>query len=77
LPAIRAPMLIVQGSRDSQLLGRAERMPVLERLTARTDLYVVEGGDHSFKVAKKAVPSQEQVYESVLDEIARWLRARM
>jgi uncharacterized protein len=76
LPAIRAPMLIVQGSRDA--FGTPEELrPVLERLTARTDLYVVEGGDHSFKVAKKAVPSQEQVYESVLDEIARWLRARM
>jgi predicted alpha/beta-hydrolase family hydrolase len=76
LPAIRAPMLIVQGSRDA--FGTpAELRPVLAPLMAATELLVVEGGDHSFKVAKKAVPSQEQVYESVLDEIARWLRARM
>jgi predicted alpha/beta-hydrolase family hydrolase len=76
LPAIRAPMLIVQGSRDT--FGTPQELrQVLERLTAPTDLYVIEGGDHSFKVAKKAVPSQEQVYESVLDEIARWLRAHM
>jgi uncharacterized protein len=75
LPAIRAPMLIVQGSRDA--FGTPEELrPVLERLTAPADLYVIEGGDHSFKVAKKAVPSQEQVYESVLDEIARWLREK-
>ena len=75
LPGIRAPMLIVQGSRDT--FGTPEELrPVLARLTAPSDLYVIEGGDHSFKVAKKAVPSQEQVYESVLDEIARWLREK-
>jgi hypothetical protein len=36
---------------------------------------VVEGGDHSFKVAKRAAPSQQQVYQFILDEIERWLRA--
>ena len=75
LPAIRAPLLIAQGSRDA--FGTPDELrPVLERLSAPADLYVIEGGDHSFKVAKKAVPSQEQVYESVLDEIARWLREK-
>jgi predicted alpha/beta-hydrolase family hydrolase len=68
-------MLIVQGSRDT--FGTPEELrPVLARLAAPVELFVVEGGDHSFKVAKKAVPNQEQVYESVLDEIARWLRER-
>ena len=76
LPAIRAPMLIVQGSRDA--FGTPEELqPVLAPLKAATELFVVAGGDHSFKVAKKAVPSQEQVYESVLDEIARWLRENL
>jgi predicted alpha/beta-hydrolase family hydrolase len=75
LPAIRAPMLIVQGSRDA--FGTPDELrPVLERLTAPTDLYVVDGGDHSFKVAKKAVPDQEQVDALVLDEVERWLRAK-
>ena len=53
LPAIRAPMLIVQGSRDA--FGTPEELrPVLAPLKAPTELLVVEGGDHSFKVAKKA-----------------------
>src|SRR5262249_49684028 len=66
LPAIRAPMLIVQGSRDA--FGTPEELrPVFAALKAPSELFVIEGGDHSFKVAKKAVPSQEQVYEAVLD----------
>jgi hypothetical protein len=73
LPAIRAPILIVQGSRDA--FGTPDELrPILDRLTARTELYVVEGGDHSYKVAKKAVPNQAQVDELVLDEVERWLR---
>jgi len=76
LPAIRAPVLIVQGSRDS--FGTPDELrPVLARLTAPVDLFVVEGGDHSFKVPKKAVPSQDAVYERVLDEINQWLRGRL
>jgi uncharacterized protein len=73
LPAIRAPMLVVQGSRDA--FGTPDELrPILDRLTAPAELYVVEGGDHSYKVAKKAVPNQEQVHELVLDEVERWLR---
>ena len=40
-----------------------------------TTVYAVEGGDHSYKVPKRAGQSQEQVHESVLGEIERWVRA--
>jgi uncharacterized protein len=74
LPAIRAPMLFVQGSRDG--FGTPDELtPVLATLTAPARLCVVEGGDHSFKVAKKAVLSQGQVYEFIFDEVEGWLRA--
>jgi uncharacterized protein len=73
LAAVRAPMLFVQGSRDA--FGTPDELrPVIATLKAPADLYVVEGGDHSYKVAKRSGPPQEQVYESVLDEIERWLR---
>ncbi|HAF23584.1 MAG TPA: alpha/beta hydrolase, partial [Blastocatellia bacterium] len=36
-------------------------------------LYVIEGGDHSFKVPKSSRVPQQQIYEKVLDEISRWL----
>jgi uncharacterized protein len=37
-------------------------------------LHIIEGGDHSFKVPKSSGLTQSQVYESVMDEIAIWLR---
>jgi uncharacterized protein len=74
LPAIRAPMLFVQGSRDA--FGSPDELaPVIKTLRAPARLCVVEGGDHSFKVAKKSGLSQDQVYQFILDEIALWLRA--
>jgi uncharacterized protein len=74
LPAIAVPMLIVQGERDA--FGTPDELrPVLRTMQAKTELYVVEGGDHSFKVPKSAGVPQAQVHARVLDEIARWLRA--
>jgi len=73
LPDIRAPMLIIQGSRDA--FGSPDELrPIITGLQASSDLYIVEGADHSFKVPKKAPLSQDQVYNLVLDEIVRWLR---
>jgi uncharacterized protein len=73
LAAIRIPVLIAQGARDA--FGTpAELRPVLRKLKAPTELHVVDAGDHSFKVPKRAGVPQEQVYARVLDEIARWLR---
>lgn len=70
LPAIKAPMLFVQGSRDT--FGTPDELrPILKKLPAK--LYIIEGGDHSFKVPKSMGP-QEEVYSKILDEIAEWLR---
>jgi predicted alpha/beta-hydrolase family hydrolase len=76
LPNIRAPMLFVQGSRDA--FGTPEELrAVFGELEVAADLYVVEDGDHSFKVPKRSAVPQEQVYEFVLDEIVRWLREKI
>jgi predicted alpha/beta-hydrolase family hydrolase len=76
LPDIRAPMLFVQGSHDA--FGTPDELrAVMGELKVAADLFVVEGGDHSFKVPKRSALSQEQVYEFVLDEIARWLRVKV
>jgi uncharacterized protein len=70
LPDIAVPMLFVQGSRDP--FGTPDELrPILKELKAPTDLYVVEGGDHSFKVLKRAGITQ---YEAVLDRMELWLR---
>ena len=76
LPAIRAPMLFVQGARDA--FGTPEELrPVLAKLKAPADLLVVEEGDHSFKVPKAAGRTQAQVFDFVLDGIEKWLKKRV
>jgi len=73
LSRIRPPMLFVQGSRDA--FGSPDELrAALADVRAAADLFVVDGGDHSFKVPKRGAMPQDQVYETVLDEIVRWMR---
>ena len=73
LPQITASMLFVQGSRDA--FGSTDEIrDLIKRLHLPATLYPIEGGDHSLKVPKKGNPPQEQVYETTMDEISRWLQ---
>jgi hypothetical protein len=75
LPAIRAPMLFVQGAKDA--FGTpAELKPILRKLKD-AELSIVEEADHSFKVPKRAALPQEKVDEFVLDQVDAWLRRRI
>ena len=70
---VKAPMLFVQGSRDA--FGTpAELQPIISRFEPAADLFVVEGGDHSFKVPKSAGVEQQDVYRAMQDRIETWLR---
>src|SRR5713226_128650 len=72
LKEIRAPMLFVQGARDA--FGTADEIRATikkDRLSAT--LYVIQSGDHSFKVPKSIAP-QQKVYGDVMDEVAKWAR---
>jgi predicted alpha/beta-hydrolase family hydrolase len=76
LGRVRTPMLFVQGSRDA--FGTPDELrAALTDVKADAGLFVVEGGDHSFKVTKRGAVPQDQVYESVLDEIVGWLQAKV
>ena len=73
LQDVKAPMLFVQGSRDA--FGTpAELRPITTQLEPPADLFVVEGGDHSFKVSKSAGVKQQDVYRAIQDRIETWLR---
>jgi predicted alpha/beta-hydrolase family hydrolase len=72
LKNIRAPMLFVQGTRDS-LGAAAEIRPIIKQLRLPATLFAIEGGDHSFKVPKSSGLTQAQVHASVLDEMMRWM----
>jgi predicted alpha/beta-hydrolase family hydrolase len=72
LKDVRAPMLFVQGLRDA--FGTPDELrAVIEKHRLPATLHIVEGGDHSFKVPKSLGVPQPQVYENIMDEIARWL----
>src|SRR5579862_6844093 len=54
LPAVKRPMLFVQGSRDA--FGTpGELTPILALLEPAPTLHVVPNGDHSFKVSRAGV----------------------
>jgi predicted alpha/beta-hydrolase family hydrolase len=74
LPAIRVPMLIVQGERDA--FGTPEELkPIIGQMTAHVMLHVVVRGDHSLAVSRTAGVAQKEVYATVLDTIASWVQS--
>jgi uncharacterized protein len=74
LPLIESPMLFVQGSRDT--FGTADELGPIVKTLPHATLHLIEGGDHSLKVPKRAGVTQEEVYKTVQDEIARWLKSQ-
>jgi predicted alpha/beta-hydrolase family hydrolase len=76
LPDVKPPMLFVQGSRDT-FGTSSELAPVIERLSPSPSLYVVEGGDHSFKVASKGAPKKQAAgLGDIQDVVAEWIQRR-
>jgi len=72
LKSIKRPMLFVQGTRDA--FGTpAELSPILETLSPRPTLSVVDGGDHSFKLTKKDPAAQAAVHATVQQTIVSWI----
>jgi uncharacterized protein len=75
LPAIAAPMLFVQGTRDA--FARPDLLDgVLAVLGDRAVLHRVEGGDHSFSVPRGAGRSPADVEAEIARAVVEWLSAR-
>lgn len=73
LKEIHAPMLFVQGARDT--FGTAEEIrAVIKRLRLPATVYPIEGGDHSFKIPKSLGVPQEKIYAMIFDKVADWLQ---
>lgn len=73
LPDITAPMLFIQGSRDA--FGTTDELSaVIKRLHLPATLFVIEGGDHSFKVPKSLGLLPQQLYDTIMDKITAWTR---
>ncbi|MDX6444159.1 MAG: uncharacterized protein QOH71_1233 [Blastocatellia bacterium] len=73
LSDVSASMLFVQGARDT--FGTAEEIrAVIKKRHLNAKVYVIDGGDHSFKVPKALGVPQQTIYETVMDEAAEWAR---
>ena len=74
LPAIREPLLFIQGTRDT--FGTAAEVEALVPQLQCATLHAVPGGDHSFKVpgGKKA---QEPIFDGILETVVQWMRSTL
>jgi uncharacterized protein len=70
---IKVPMLFFAGTRDA-LCDLKLLKPVVGRLTASTELEIIEGGNHSFVLPKSFKIAEETVYERILQRTAGWLK---
>lgn len=76
LPAVKRPMLVIQGSRDT--FGTPEELhPVFDPLTPAATLHVIDGGDHSYKVARAGATGQAAIDSDVRQAAVDWMTAIM
>src|SRR5215813_8441618 len=69
---IKLPMLFLQGSRDA-LADLKLLKPLCARIGKRAELYVAEGGDHSFHMLKSAGRSDDDVLDEVVQRVVEWM----
>ena len=72
LPAITAPQLFVQGTRDA--FAREDLLlALMDRLSPRAELHRVAEADHSFAVLKRSGRTPEDVLAEVRAALLGWL----
>ncbi|MEE9912877.1 MAG: dienelactone hydrolase family protein [Deltaproteobacteria bacterium] len=72
LQHITVPMLFFAGTRDP-LCDLYLLKAVVKRLGLRTELEVIEGGDHSFNLPKSSSLTVTEVYEKIAERSIRWI----
>ncbi len=74
LPAIRVPMLFLQGTRDE--FARLDLLKAtVEKLGPHAELALFEDADHSFKTPRGAAATSKQTEAAVFARLAQWLEA--
>ena len=72
LGEIKLPMLFLQGSRDG-LADLKLLKPLCKKLGKNVELFVIEGGDHSFHMLKSAKRSDEEVMTDAVMKASAWM----
>ncbi len=73
LKVIHEPMLFFQGTRDS-LCQLKVFEPLLETLSPKATLHIIEGGNHSFKLLKRMDRNEQSVFDEVIQVTADWIK---
>jgi predicted alpha/beta-hydrolase family hydrolase len=73
LKVIHEPMLFFQGTRDS-LCQLDTFKPLLELLSPKPTLHIIEGGDHSFKLLKKIDRTEQSVLDEIIQTSSEWIK---
>jgi len=71
LADVEAPMLFLQGTRDT-LADLTLLRPICEQLGRRATLHVIETADHSFHMLKSAKRGDADVLRELAETTARW-----
>jgi predicted alpha/beta-hydrolase family hydrolase len=72
LARVEVPMLFVSGTRDA-LADLHLLQPVVEGLGERATLHLVDGADHSFRIAAKSGRPTTDAEAEALDALAEWI----
>lgn len=72
---VKIPLLFLQGSRDP-LADLRLLKPLCKKLGNDAELFVVEGGDHSFHMLRSAKRSDDEALDEVVEKAARWMDKR-
>ncbi|HSA56468.1 MAG TPA: alpha/beta family hydrolase [Gemmatimonadaceae bacterium] len=75
LPAIRTPVLCINGTRDD-FCTRELMLRTLDGLSGRWTMHWLEGADHSFHVLKSSGRNDDAVLAEAADVTARWIAER-
>lgn len=69
---VNFPMLFLQGTRDV-LASLNLLKPVIKKIGKRAELFIIEGGDHSFHVSKEFKLKDSDVVEIICNEVKDWM----
>ncbi len=72
LNKIDRPMLFIEGTNDP-LCNLDRLQEIRNSLSVATEIHIVDGGDHSFRIPKTAGRQMEEIFGEISSAICEWL----
>ena len=71
LPGIEVPALFCSGTRDT--FATPDELTAAASLVPQSNVHLLEGADHGFKVLKRSGRTQAEVWDEAVDGMIHWL----